>query len=55
MIKVTVQSVPEQYRPKLEERAHLERSREQQRRAQQAARDDAGRFRPVARPKAPRS
>ena len=55
MIKVTVRAVPEQYRAKLEEHAQIERAREQQRRAQQAPRDDAGRFRPVARPKAPRS
>ena len=49
MIKVTVRSVPEQYRPKLAEHVELERAREQQQRAQQAPRDEAGRFRSKGR------
>ena len=51
MIKVTVEAVPEQYRPKLEEHAQIERAREQQRRAQQAPRDESGRFQSAAPPK----
>ena len=51
MIKVTVRTVPEQYRAKLEEHAQIERAREQQRRAQQATRDEAGRFQPAAQTK----
>ena len=48
-MKVRVDAVPDRYRPKLEEHAELERARAQQQRAQQAPRDEAGKFRSKGR------